>query len=925
MTADWFPPLRSLESVPNNLPGSLSSFIGRFEEIATVARLVGDNRLVTLVGSGGAGKTRLAQQVAAEVTESYPDGVWWVDLLGVDEPGLVPSAISRAALLPEDRADRLAGLARRLGASRALLVLDNCEHLLDGCADVVSTVLSACPSVAVLTTSRAPLSVPGEVSWRVPPLSLPDVAASHEPVEVLSQYDAVRLFTDRTTEARQNFRLTEDNVAEVVEICARLDGIPLAIELAAARCRVLTPRQILDGLSDALGLLAGGPRVVRPRHQTIEASIKWSHSLLNEDEQALLRRLSVFSAPFTLDAAEAVAGAEPLDPQQVLVLLEHLVDQSLVHMDDTGAEARFGVLETVRQFADRELSAAGETDATVARHADHFAERARGLWPFFEENMRELLERSDTEFEDLRRMLLYLGQHASPQEHAEVAMACLPGMAVRHVAESAALGDRVAARVDSLSVLGGHLHMRLALVDPTDPSHIQRLLAAAEATGDPEVGAYAAYMGSWFAAQGDPGPDALSRFDDAFQGLLEVGETHFSKAFWTRGALHRCLGRHEEAVRYWERGARETVCLRCSVMVFSEGALLGLDRGDLGAAEAALARAEALGVEVRDAGFQAYARLVGTRLAAWRGKALPVSEIETELASALATNNQMAVGHLSEALALVELGEGRFDAADTAVARALEIVDPSLTETRLLHATIRHAQGDFAGAGGILDALRHDADRWDAGPWLLSQIDHRAAALALDRGDVADADDLSHRALAEAAGETLFPPLVVDALELIVSVAVARESLVEAARLCGAASRFRDGTGYRRRHDPERGRLAPAVETTREGLGDGDFDAAFDEGRRLSSTDAVAYARRARGERKRPSHGWDGLTPTERQVADLCVQGLTNAQIAEQLFIGRETVKTHLSNVYAKVGVANRTQLVADAARRDQITSTRST
>ena len=219
-----------------------------------------------------------------------------------------------------------------------------------------------------------------------------------------------------------------------------------------------------------------------------------------------------------------------------------------------------------------------------------------------------------------------------------------------------------------------------------------------------------------------------------------------------------------------------------------------------------------------------------------------------------------------------------------------------------------------SGAGEVVAELQEMAERWDAGPVLLAPIAHRAAALALDRDDVAAADDLVHRALAEAASGP-WPPIVVTVLELLASVAVARESHAEAARLAGAASHLRDEIGFRYEPEPERSRLARDLDTARAALGDADYDAAVESGHRLTIDDAIAYARRARGERKRPSHGWDGLTPMERQVADLAIGGLTNAEIAERLFIGRETVKTHLSNAYAKVGVANRAQLVADAAR----------
>ena len=913
-----FPPLRSLDAVPNNLPVSLSSFIGRFDAIDTVSRAVLDNRLVTLTGSGGAGKTRLAQQVAAEIAEAFPDGVWWIDLVAVDEPALVPSAISRAARLPEDRGDRLAGVLRRLGSKRALLIFDNCEHVLDASAEAAASILMACADVSVLATSRTPLNVPGELSWRVPPMTMPTGERRRDSAQVVAQYDAVRLFTDRATKARQDFRLTDDNASEVAEICARLDGVPLAIELAAAKCRVLTPGQILDGLGDAVGLLSGDKRGVLPRHQTIDASIRWSHSLLSVPEQLLLRRLAVFAGSFTLEAAKAITTDEQLAAASVLALVEALVDQSLVQMDDHGSVARFRVLETVRQFVGRERDAAGETDALAARHSAYFAERGRSLWPLFEPNMTELLDQADDEYEDLREMLSYLERHASPENHADVAMACLPAISVRHSAEAAALGDRVTRRVDELTVLGGRLHLQLALVDPTMPRHIELGLAAAQATGDADLNTHAAFWTSGAACDLDPTPDAVAAHSAARQALADIGENHFSRTHWMIAGTERVAGRYEEARREWALATSATVCKRCNVMVWSEGALLALAAGELAAAQDALDRAEAFAIEVRDAGFIAYVRLAETEVATYAGKPWPIASVEAGMSDGLATGHPLVLGFLSEARGVGRMVDCGFAEADDDLVHAIDHLDgswPKRTEARLRRAAIRHALGDRHGAAGIVAELRESAARWDSGPWLLGRIEHRAAALALDAGNVGEADELAHRALSNAwLGP--WPPVVVAALELLTSIAIARESCTEAARLYGAASQQRDAIDFRLDTEPERSRLDRDLTAAREVLGDADFEKAYDAGRRLSLDEAVAYARRARGERKRPSHGWDGLTPTERQVAELAVAGLANAQIAERLFIGRETVKTHLSNIYAKVGVANRTQLVADAARR---------
>ena len=265
---------------------TLSSFIGRFDEIDTVVGLLDDNRLVTLTGSGGAGKTRLAQQVAAEVAERYPDGVWWVDLVGVTDPALVPSAISRATMLPEDPGDPLGRDRRAAEPKCMLLVLDNCEHLLDGCADVAAALLASCSDVAVLATSRAAAQRAGRVE-------LARTAARDSRRRPRHATGRGALAVRRGAPVRRPCHQGRPELPPaptttpptVAEICARLDGIPLAIELAAARCRVLTPAQILDGLGNTIGMLAGGPRVVLPRHQTIEASIAWSHSLLSDPEQ----------------------------------------------------------------------------------------------------------------------------------------------------------------------------------------------------------------------------------------------------------------------------------------------------------------------------------------------------------------------------------------------------------------------------------------------------------------------------------------------------------------------------------------------------------------------------------------------------------------------------------------------------------------
>ena len=372
-----FPVLRSLDSVPNNLPLQLTSFVGRERELAEIRRLVGQHRLVTLTGSGGVGKTRLAGALAGDLAAEHPDGAWWIELAPLSEGTRVATEVLTVLRVP-DAAGRPAmqQLTGYLAARQVLLVLDNCEHLLDDCAALGETLLRSCPGVAMLATSREPLDVPGEFTWRVPPMGLP-VRSDTPEVVPLDSYDAVALFVERALAARPNFTVTNDTAPAVAELCARLDGIPLAIELAAARTRVMSVAEILDALTDRFHLLTGGSRKVMPRQQTLEASVAWSHDLLDSPERTLLRRLGVFQGGFTLSAAEAVCADATLPALGVLDVLDALAAKSLVVVDvETRGASRFRLLETVRAFAARKLDEAGETAAVRDAHLRHYLDVA---------------------------------------------------------------------------------------------------------------------------------------------------------------------------------------------------------------------------------------------------------------------------------------------------------------------------------------------------------------------------------------------------------------------------------------------------------------------------------------------------------------------------------------------------------------------
>lgn len=369
-----FPPLRTLDASPNNLPILSTSFVGREREMSEVTGLIEGARLVTVTGVGGSGKTRVALQAAAEVAEHHPDGVWLVELAHVTDPDMVDAAVASAidAPQPAEVTPRQAILDHLTGRS-ALLVIDNCEHLIDSAAESIEAIMRHAPDVTVVATSRELLGVPGEVSYGLRSMGLPRNASAPE----LMGSDALRLFEERATSARPGFRITSENLDSIVEICRRLDGMPLAIELAAARLRSFSPAQIAEHLDQRFRLLTGGSRTALPRQQTLTAAIDWSYRLLNEGERAMFDRLSVFQGGFTFEAVTTICSGDPVDEFSAFELIPALVDKSLVVVEDEEGDVRYGLLETLRQFARERLDEIGTTDIWRERHAEHFHDLSR--------------------------------------------------------------------------------------------------------------------------------------------------------------------------------------------------------------------------------------------------------------------------------------------------------------------------------------------------------------------------------------------------------------------------------------------------------------------------------------------------------------------------------------------------------------------
>jgi predicted ATPase/class 3 adenylate cyclase/DNA-binding CsgD family transcriptional regulator len=907
-----FPPLRSLDVLPNNLPAQLTSFVGRERELGEVQELLTGQRLVTLAGSGGCGKTRLALQAAAGLADRYPDGVWWVDLGSVTDPALVAElTASTLRVLVEPVGGPLRALASQLRGQRPLLCLDTCEHLLDACAELADTLLRACPGVSLLTTSREPLGVAGETVWRVPSLVADE---------------AVRLFAERAALVRPGFAAAADDPA-VRTVCQRLDGIPLAIELAAAWVRVLEPAQIAAGMGDRFRLLTGGQRGVIDRHRTLTASMEWSYDLLDEADRAVLRRLAVFSGGFTLDAARAVCG-DGVQDGDVLSALGRLVDKSLVVVDHGEGAVRYRLLDTVRQYAEDRLRDAGQTAAARDRHLDHFLELAEAAEDELERDQDKWREVLEAEHDNFRAALNWGLAAAEPER-----------------------GRRLAAAVARLWFLHGHTHEGLGFLRraielaPEDRSTLQaRLLCGAAmvglASGQPVAAAEAARRGLEL---------AIANHDDRNRGrclaLLSYGPFYndFPTARelavqaqrygeLTGDPLARDLGQvieaslltvrdqHHEAARAAKqvldratpRGERF-----CAAFARVSQAHEALFSGDVRRADALAAEAVRIAEPLGDyftvghtRSNLAWVKSVAGELDAGRRLLEPV-------ASSIQDAGLVDVAWLALALGSLHLFGGDLDGAVEWLERGTSFADPTTENWVVARALPRLASA--LRRLGRLDEAREQADRAVAlarkleAPYVLAEALEQSGFLVGD-DDPERAEELHHQALAVRVEHDL-RTFYVDSLDALAGLAARSERWDEAARLLAASDAAREPMGYPRPaiNQPDTDATLAAV---RAALGDDAFEAAWSQGAALSLDDAVAYVTRARGARDRPSRGWASLTPTELEVVHLVVEGLTNPEIGARLFMSRATVKTHLSHVYAKLDVANRTELATLAGNR---------
>jgi non-specific serine/threonine protein kinase len=838
----------------NNLPAQLTSFIGRAKEIAAITRLLDDARLLTLTGAGGCGKTRLAIQVARAMCDEYTDGAWFVDLAPLANPDLVLQTIATVFGLQEQAGRAIADLLRDfLRAKNLLLVLDNCEHVIDACAQFADDVLRNASQVSILATSREALSIAGETTFRAPSLALPDLK-NLPPLEALALCDAVQLFSVRATGAQFSFALTEQNARVVAQICHRLDGMPLAIELAAARVKAMGVEDIAARLDDRFRLLTSAGRKVVPRQQTLRATMDWSYDLLSEPERVLLRRLSVFAGGWTLQAAEAVCPNGHLDLHAVLDVQSQLIDKSLVVMDEPSGHARYHFLETVRQYAREKLIDAAEEKAIQSRHLDYFLKLAEEAKPKLRGAEQTIwLDRLEREYDNLRAAFDFVCTRGEPQSALRLAIALgwfwqkrsrlAEGMIwLEHAQRLNKANEYPLEYAGTLVFLGAIAWLRGDYASARDWLDSAIPILRDLNAGDQSAFVFALiYRGVTAMRQGD------------FRYALILGQESIAVArdhrdVWSEAFSLYCLGRIalEGGDAVTARVVSEESCRQFRQAKDDWGLALALST---------------LGLVVLRAGDYTGARAIYSE----------------SLALRRVMNNAWGVANSLSSLAEIERLTNNN-------ARARELIEESLRLYRQMG-----SPGDIARALhnlGYLESHRGDPLRaFD----LFIESYQLYATINLPRGI---AECLTGFAL--IANGKKQPKRTV---QLLAAADVIFERL--------SASRWQtDQIEYTRTLATARTQLTPAA-----------FDAAWNAGRALTLDQAIAEALQVSAQPPTqesqiaiaPPQYPAGLTQREVEVLRLLAIGLSNQEIADKLVLSKRTVHAHLRSIFAKLDVTTRT------------------
>ncbi len=896
------------------LPTSLTTFVGRERELDELRSLFAHGkRLVTLVGIGGIGKTRLALELGFNAAQVGWMSVYFAEFAPLANPGLVESAVLEAVGGGSSRFP-LQAVVDHLREARVMLILDCCEHVLDTARHVADVLCRSCPALALLATSRSSLDIDGEVVWPVPPLSMENRTMSGESVPS----EAVRLFADRAGNVQSRFELHEEVAGVVQRIVHGVEGIPLAIELAAARTRVLSPGEIAEGLDDHLRLLRGGRRS-DPRHQTIRASLDWSYDLLTDQEQLLFARLSVFSGGFDREAAAAICAGGLISPDQVLDEIEGLVDKSLLAVERSTSATRLSMLDFVRQYAAERLVTAGEERLVADRHRAYFralAERGqRELWALDPAGRARL----DDESPNLRAAIDN-GCVRVPDDALAIVGALglywrvrgrkAEGVAAAQQSLGAAPPEPSSEQAGALATLS---MLSFWLGDfPRTMSSATAALEMGAAVGDVRSQARALHRLGALTILRDPssGDPLLKRAaelartagDDVAlcDALGSLAVSYFCQD--EPGAMRSPL---EEALRIAEAiGYDDDLrwCLWCSAHT------------DLTAGQLARARAHGERALVMVPGDDPLSRYCAVEvvsiLDAMTGAAGAARRrAEADLEPSRQGRLRLGTGVLMHTLGVAALADGELDEAQhwatSLYDQESEVCYLAWHAQEILLA-VALAGDDSTRAKTHVHALLAAAEP------LRNRRARAVAHLGLARavlleGEDERAESVTHEALNVVIGNG-WPLEVIDALDILAEVALFQGQYERAVRLSAAAQNERGMLGLVA-FPTANERIKRNLATAGAVLGDENLQRAKDEGARLSLADAVSYANRGRGTRARARHGWASLSPVERQVVELASQGLNNPDIARELFMSRNTVKAHLSHAYAKLGVANRTEL----------------
>ena len=916
-------------SRPFRAGAGAAGFLGREKEISELVELSAGERLITLTGAPGIGKSRLALELTGRLSGRFAGGTGFVELAAISRSTDVAGALAFALSVQEVGGEGLVEtIVARLSRRRTLVVLDNCEHLLEASAELVDALRSACPELHVLVTSREPLGLDDERIWQVSPLALP--AVEEVSAEGLIAYPAVALFVARAQVTRPGFSLNSYVAPRVAEICRRLDGIPLAIELAAARVDSLTPEEIARRLDDRFGLLTKAGDSGLAHHQTLQAALDWSHELLSGPERALLRRLSVFVGGFALEAAEVVCAGGELEADRVGDLLSELFSKSLVVGGGASSSAeRYGLLETIRAYAGERLEAADEAAGRRGAHAHFYLALAEQAEPELTgPRQQEWFECVETERANLRAAIEWSLGHGEQEQALRLAGALVLFWRVRcHLSEGRELLEAV--------VLVSHGAPAGLRAKALWGAGFMALMTSDHRAALPALEESAAVFRELRDTQGYARALLIlgncMQFCDAaaVQGLLAESAALAREAddswclglalavagfeFASHGELPLARPRFEECIAV-AREAHDEQALRLGLIGLGS---VAVRQGDYGAAEVLLEEAVTVSRELGDGYTQATAMQQLGRVALRRGDRRRARSL---LESALAILPEVGPAHAIlgplTLVAWVTLAEGDRGGArrlfEEAEARAGgDFYLPALlglAELTAQSGDLDDARRRFEEALALARA-REDSEN-------AAQALHGLGRLTGETGDARHAATLHIEAL-ELEHRMGAAPEIAASLEALAGLAAAAGRHRHAAWLLGAAHGLRETGGFVRA-PWEALRYEADKELVQRSLPAEEHAAAGTEGAGASVEQAVAQAAKGWGRHGRPAAGWSDLTEAEQQIAALVAEGLTNKIIAERLSVAPTTVKNHLSHIFAKLGLARRSELAAEVWRRRQ-------